>query len=411
MWKQFVRKEGRYISCKVCYNLSTMKYPEKISDQTPPPPKVGIFESPSGKLIERHFDAIKDDNIRNPYDMSVGERSAELATAREKIIGNEELEKFVIKAFLNPGNVLPYARLTNKITEVCVSLTDAEIDSIVNQFKARLRENADKYAKEFGLSAQQIQNLKTNMWNSRSPQAALNPGGIKAVAHFVQARKLLHSASPKTFPAFYFENYLDAQHGIDLIEVLQEGEEITINLIQIKSYEYDDDEVTRYTETHRKWAREYMTDMNTYEASFFSKPKAEKLKIFLDNLDGINDWFIETLTDPKPNNNKMLLFETIGLGAFTKPEQMWVLQNYLPVLKLAFNSFVSENEIGDDVSSSIHTAISDLENRLANVMEQKNNLQGISKIYSICACDKKESSKTLIFESDNPEKRKVIKIS
>ena len=74
-----------------------MKSVETISSDTSLP-KVGIFENSGGKPTERQFSAIGDNRINNPNKMLAGDRNEELTNAQNAIIGNEQLERLVIRA-------------------------------------------------------------------------------------------------------------------------------------------------------------------------------------------------------------------------------------------------------------------------------------------------------------------------
>ena len=385
-----------------------MKGIESQNQESSKPPEVGMMENVKNTR-ERHFQTISDDRIHRPEDVSRLEHNADFEKAYSKIVGNRDLEKLVVKGFTST-NALPYAELTNRITEICVSLTDSEIDNIIRKFKEGLRTWVRQYASEFGLSGRQLENLQTGKWNDRDPKSALNPEGIKAVAHFVRARKKLHAVSPQTFPAFYFENYLDAQHKIDLMEFFEGKNGITINLIQIKSYEYGPGDIEEYTQSHRDWASEFTTDLASYEKNFSVEPEdSPRFKEFFEKVDNVTDVLMDVLTGDV-ELNKSLLYEKLGIGNLPKVEQIWILENYLPAVKEDLGVMISGGLIDAKNAEKISLVITELEKQLEKSQNHRKNLTGVFEIHSLCSVKEKVVSDAVIFKASRPEDRKAIKI-
>jgi len=387
-----------------------MKNLEQILPESTPP-NIKMMENQRGKnTTERSFRTITDASVHSPETASLGDRADELEKASRAIVGNPELEKLVIKGFLSRGNVLLYAELTNRITEACISLSDAEIDSVVEKFKRTLRSKAAEYALEFGLTGKQLENLQTGRWNDRDPGRELNPLGIKSVVHFVRARKKLHAISPQTFPAFYFENYLDAQHKIDLVEVLEGAEGMIVNLIQIKSHEYNPEDIKNITQSHRDWADEFTTDLESYEKNFSVEPNdSPKFREFFEKVDNITDVLVDVLTgEVEPNKN--LLCEKLGIGNLPKIEQIWILENYLPIVREDLGAMISGGLIDAENAEKISAIISDLEKQLEKVRNHRKNLNGVSEIHSLCTVGERVVSDVVIFKAKREGERKAIRV-
>ena len=384
-----------------------MKGIEKITPEIPKPPHVNILEG-SKNIRERSFETISDIKIHGPEDVPRMEHNTDFERACRMVIGNEELEMLAIKGLSSPENVLPYATLTNKITEACLALSDNEIENIIRKFEESLRSHATRYASE--LTGKQLENLQTGKWGSRYSKNALDPNGIKAVAHFVRARKMLHAASPQTFPAFYFENYLDAHHKIDLVEVLEGAEGVTINLIQIKSHEYNPDDIKNITQSHGDWVNEFTTDLSTYEKNFSIEPEnSQAFREFFEKADNIGLVLIEVLTDDE-SPDKNLLYEKLGIGKLPKVEQVWILEQYLPVIEEELEKMVSSGWFTGEYSQKISNIINDLKTQLEKAHKHKKDLAGVSEIHSLCAVGEKVVSDTVIFKAGGND-RKAIRIS
>jgi hypothetical protein len=252
--------------------------------------------------------------------------------------------------------------------------------------------------------------LQTGRWGGRDPKDALNPGGIKAVAHFVRARKMLHTVSPQTFPAFYFENYLDAHHKIDLVEVLERKEGLMINLIQIKSHEYNPGDVENITQSHRDWVNEFTTDLSSYEKNFSVEPEnSQAFREFFETADNIGLILIDVLAgDELPDKN--LLYEKLGIGKLPKVEQVWILEQYLPVIEEELEKMVSGGWFTGEYSQKISDIINDLKTQLKKARKHKKDLAGVSEIHSLCAVGERVVSDTMIFKAGGND-RKAIRIS
>jgi hypothetical protein len=384
---------------------------ESVPVENTPPPRVNIMEEnpASHKNVERKFSAIPDDTIHNLDSMSSAERSEAFSKAYKEIVGNEELEKLVIKGFLSENNVMPYAQLMNTLTEKCISLSDTEIDSVIRKFKESLRSRATKYATNFNLTGKQLENLQTGMWNDRNPKAALNPEGIKGVARFVRARKMVHALEPKTIPSFYFENYLDAQHKIDLIEVTEREDGAVLNLIQIKSFEYKPGDIEDITRSHKAWVDGFTIDLEAYEKNYSEEPEdSPQMKEFMTNVDKVQDVFLELLTG-EDVFSKELLFERLGIGNRPKIQQIWILNEYLPQVLEALDMLKVEGTIGDSEYLTLMPVFDEIRKQLEAVKYQKKDMTGVAEVHSLCTVNEKVVSDKIIFQGQG-NKRKSIKI-
>ena len=126
-------------------------------------------------------------------------------------------------------------------------------------------QNVHAYAAEFALTENDEQLIRMGRLGAETFDESLNTKGVKSVVRFVRARKKIHELSPVTIPAFYFNDFLDAQHKIDLIEIIQDVDSFIVNLIQVKSKEYKDDEIKNITQAHRRWVHENAVDLESYE--------------------------------------------------------------------------------------------------------------------------------------------------
>jgi hypothetical protein len=299
------------------------------------------------------------------------------------------------------------------LVNLCIS--DKQIDNIINSFKKvfveKVRKNPEYYKSNFNLSGTELRDLQSGMWGRNSGEAdILNSEGVKSVVSFVRLRKKLHQLNPKTIPAFYFENKLDAKHKIDLIEVIETEKGAILNLIQIKSRQYEYGEIEKYKDAHEDWANGDNTiDLESFEKSFLEEPEdSSVVGEVLGDLDRIHEVFEDILTGSTVFSKEILL-DKLGIANRPKTEQMWLLSKYMPKLIETVDSLNLEGIFSEVEFGIVTYFINDVKKQLENVKSQKRDITGVYEIYSICAVKEKEVSKSIIFSGEN-SKRKSLKI-
>ncbi len=389
-------------------NLNFETHQPQIEKEPVLPPGIKVIEeNPSShKLVERSLHTIIDSHILDRNKMSRGELDEELTRVSRAIIGNERLEKMVVKGIKSKGNgsVAPFAELMNVLTEECISLSDAEIDSILARFKRSVISNAMKYASEFNLSGQELVELQKGLWILGGED------GVKSATRFIQARKKLHPLTPEIFSAIYIENYLDAQHKIDCIEAIDDPAGIILNLIQIKSKEYEPDEFKTITQAHRSWVNGFVVDLNSYENNFsVEPPNSARFKEFVDNVSLVEEMFLEILTTGVLLDTKTF-FNQIGINELSRVERVWVLDKLLPALEEDIDVFAREGTFEAEHIELIRQIIEDIKSQLESVKREKKNLESIIQINSICTLAEQEKSKVTIFEAGGKD-AKAVKVA
>lgn len=380
------------------------KISETPKHEKPPQITIPTRNPHSYKEQERTLSAIPDSSIGIPEQMTGRERSDAFEKAYAAIVGNEKLEQLAIRGI--KGDLSAFSARTNKITELCLSLSDEEIDSIVRKFNEVLRSKSQYYATQYNLNNEELDFLKNGMRVVRERREDIfNSIGVKSVTHFVRSRLKLHSAKPETIPAFYFENYLDSWHNIDLIEIIEGGDGLVMNLIQIKSREYTQEEIAKNTEAHKNWVDGYAVDLSSYEQSFELAPEdSEQYEAFFNDVSRIEDLLLSMITEEGMTVDT--LFEKIGIKGMPNVQRMWILKHYISAIKDAF-SHVKELDLTEDQVSNIDNIISGIEVKLAAVLAKKKELDGISEVYSICAVGDKEVSNVCIFKKSDGERKAI----
>ncbi len=380
------------------------KIPETPKQEKPPEIKIPTVDPITHKHQDRILSTILDSSIKIPEQMTGRERNDAFEVAFTKIVGNEQLERLTIRAV--KGDRTSFPELTNRMTELCLALSDGEIDDVVRKFNDTLRSKVDLYANKYTLSSEEIAHLKNGMkMVGEKRKDIFNPIGIKSVAHFVRSRLKLHSAKPETTPAFFFENNLDGEHNIDLIEVFDQPEGVVMNLIQVKSKDYTTEEIAKNTEIHKNWVDGYAIDLNAYEKSFEVEPEdSNRYKEFFGEVSRVEDLLVDMLTGEAMSTE--VLFEKMGLTGVPNVERTWILSTYIGAIKEAFGH-VEDVGLTEEQLSRIHGIIGDIEAKLASVLAKKKDLKGISEIHSICTVAERQVSDVVIFKAEGGDRKAV----
>jgi len=380
------------------------KIPETPKQEKPPEIRIPTRDPYSGKEQERLLSLIPDSVVKIPEQMTGRERNDAFEKAYAAIVGNEKLEQLAIRGI--KGDLSAFSARTNKITELCLSLSDEEIDSIVRKFNEVLRSKSQYYATQYNLNNEELDFLKNGMRVVRERREDIfNSIGVKSVTRFVRSRLKLHSVKPETVPAFYFENYLDSWHNIDLIEMFERGDGLVMNLIQIKSRDYTTEEIAKNTEIHKAWVDGYAVDLNAYEKSFEAEPEdSDRYKEFFGEVSHVEDLLVDMLTGEEVSME--ILFEKMGLKGVPNVERAWILSTYVGAIKEAF-AHVEDVGLTEEQLSRIHGIIEDIEAKLASLLAKKKDLKGISEIHSICTVAERQVSDVVIFRGEDGNRKAI----
>jgi hypothetical protein len=373
-------------------------------EQVPPPPSIKVIENNNeGKTTERILQSISDDRIKDPRGMSKIEGNDELKLASESIVNNKKLERLVVKGLLNKRNhqeVTSLAALMNRLTEICISLPDDQIQRIIDQFKAGLRSRFRVYAEELGMKSEKEITEMMAFGLGTGPKAVLESQGIVSAARCMRERKKLHSVGENMIPAFYFDNYLDAKHQIDLIEVLTTSEGLVLNLIQIKSKALTQEDIESVSTAHKKWIDGPVMNMQAYENTLTIEPinSAVIEKIITDS-STIQDIFLEVASGKESSANQ-ILFERLGIDTITKPERIWLLKHNLPKLRERADAFIETGVLDEEDVIKLHHVLDGIEKQISTMEQQKKDLRAIVEVHSICVVDGKEVSNKVVFSPE-----------
>lgn len=395
------------------YNIGQTPIPEKIPQikiptlnsmevVEPIPKKVPYVMFPTrdpktGKHHKIVLSPIPDSTVKTQDKMSEQERKDSTDAGYETIImRNERLELLAVRAINREMGA--FSELMNKLTVLCLTISDEKIDEIIEKFRISLTKKAGKY----NIKEDSIKDLLTGM------KMIGGSVGIKSVIHCMQDRLVLHSKNSKTIPAFFFEDYLDSLHSIDLIEMIVEEYGIVINLIQVKSRDYTGDELEKYKNDHKNWVDNHLIDLDTYKKSIEVEPKnSAELNKLVPKVSEIGDLLLGMINEDTMTTDE--LFENIGIKGMSNVERVWILSVAIDRIREAFVN-VKDLGLTEYELSRTNAVISDIEARLAVVIEQKKNTHGISEIHLICYVKKNEASDVVNKEvkSEVSEVSKVV---
>lgn len=377
------------------------------------PPKIDIVESgvtsKNNKITERSLSSISDDLVNNPDEMDRAKYNEAFESAFKFIVGNKDLEKLAVRGFIEEVGGISFAKLMNKLTEFSVSLTDTEIDNIIGGFKRGIITRASQLGTEMKLTGDQLKRVQNGLISERNPHGSIDSMGIKSVVSFIRTRKKLHKLKPETIPSFYFEDYLDARHKIDLFEAIEGSEGTILNLIQVKSRNYTPEEIEKSIQAHKNWIDGFTVDLKTYENNYSREPKdSARYREFIGNKDTLDNLFFEILTGESVIT-KERFYRIIRLEGRAKPEKFWILREYLPAMKNEVEELMTGGILDGKTYKTAQALLSDIDTELQNMLTYKNNLTGIAEVHSITTVAEKIVNDEIIFSATDDD-RKAIKI-
>jgi len=386
----------------------------QIENPKPPEIKIPTYDHVTRKMSELSLHAIPDSSVHNPDTVSLRVHKDDFEKAYNAIVGNISLQRLFLEAFLRKKkdkyDVMGYAQIENTFSQHCISLSDAEIDNLIRNFRnAVLKNIRENKCKDYNLNQEDIHKLTASQTEKGSLfSESFGPEGIKSVVRFVRNRLKMHAVNPVTIPAFYFENYLDARHKIDLIEIIKDDKNVIMNLIQIKSRDFTEEEIQKNTNAHRDWVNEYAMDLSVYEKTLQNEPvDSQKLKELFEEAFHLEDVLTDILTGDKPIS-KDLLFDKLGLKGRPNIEVLWVLSTYMEVFKDAC-SHVEDMGLTDDQINRIRGVITDIQAQVDVLLKKKKDLEGISEVHSVFVVHERQVSDVIIFKGEG-DKRKALNI-
>jgi hypothetical protein len=379
----------------------------EAQSQVPPSesiPKIKIIESapttPAG-IEERMLRPIPDSQVHDIQEMSYKERNEAFSQAFNSIVGNKKLLRLVFKGIElhNQIDRVDYlSQVNNAITEQCILLSDDEIDRIMQAFKLDIVKHVDQYAREFAIRDEDMTAIKSGKITSDNFIDSFNKRGIQSVIHFVRDRKKVH-AGKETIPALYFQNYLDARYAIDLIEVDNTQDGVELRLIQIKSKQYDSDEIDHIHQKHASWTRSKMVDIDAYERMYEEEPKdSTRWENFFSQVDTLEQVLLEFVTNE--NISKEELLKQLAMTDIPRTEQVWIIDRYMALFTEAYDELKDELDLDVETRQRVQKVIDVMQSEVTKVQQKLKDLKGVRKVYSVCTVDKNIVSEQLVFDGE-----------
>lgn len=324
-----------------------------------------------------------------------------------------------IKSFITYEHPEKASYLTNFFTKICIKLDDRQISLLMDNFTESIRRMTPEITKKYNLTNHQAHILISGTRISesfvdgkikKSINNPFNAYGVKAMVRFIRSRQLLYKAKPETPVHFYIEDYLDSVHKIDLLELVQTENGFVLNLIQLKSHRYGDGDTEKYHSYHRNFVNGFLVDIESYESALLSQPdNVENIDSFMSDNESVENAFLEFLTSG--NFSKDDLLKSLGIDSKIKRAQkFWIIRKYLSLLKDKIR-YMKEKELFEpEEIEKIEKVLSEIQSELNTILSKTRDLTGITEVYSVCASEKGEESKELIFSASG-SKRKAVKLS
>jgi hypothetical protein len=192
---------------------------------------------------------------KDPYRLKKFEYDQLLQNARKDVLENPELLGTIlqaVKAKTQNKRVDDFAKVENILIEKCISLTESDIDNLIRQLGKKFLEFLRSTNRINEVTGQIRDDLITGRFN-------IDSRGIISTINFIRARINLLTKNPAQNFVIGFNNLLDANYKIDLVELIfgkTQNDIEQLNLIQIKSSVPHPEETKLITGTHRYFLRE-----------------------------------------------------------------------------------------------------------------------------------------------------------
>ncbi len=336
-----------------------------------------------------------------------------IVEARERLLDNEDLYRKYIRGFtsMEGNHPVELAGLQNIFITFCQDLPDPEIESLVTQFIRGLIDYILKNKATIGISQNQLEKIL-------SPERrAINARGIINIVEFIRARKKLHGTLPGDGYGLYIEENLDARHKIDLVECIfgedENGQrEIdSMNLIQVKSQEPDEKQQEDIITDHRRWIRECVMDLETFEREFSKGiPDGIAIKTLLKNAEEMETLLLDLCTDPAGFNPDNFI-SRLDLEDLTNKQKAWLLLTYGSDLRKKIHDSVEQGLLEKEQGDAILATLEKLESKIRAKAKMPKRFATIQNINSVIAVGPRIVKQEEIASASIPGKnKKVLKL-
>ena len=308
-----------------------------------------------------------------------------LTESRESILNDEKLTQKMLLAILeklNDKRTTKFADIENILIERCINLSENDIDSIVRQFNKKFIAYIQSQKGVIDIPGKTIQEVVIGKFN-------LNSLGVKSVVNFIRARSKLLLSNPEQSFIIGFNNHLDARNGIDLVEVIFEGEEDSdidqLNFIQIKSSRPAEDEMEKIMSEHANFANGDMLSMR--EIDNLQLPKEEEQRLFEETISNQINMIekIFEICDQYQGTDRESLIKLLGLDNLNNMQKAWVLSKYFEKIKYQIENTFLEGYIMQENKDALIRDLETLRRDLINKSGIPSNITPIKSVNSIIA--------------------------
>jgi len=339
----------------------------------------------------------------------IEDRHEALKIARLALIDNPKLqERFFEAVIQGEGNKDPsgFAAIENLFVKHCLTLDDAEIESLIRQFNAGLSEYA---AKNVGILPSKVTSPESIKKQKRYASS------IISVIDFINSRKKLLDIDPKTQHEFFTEDILDAKYQIDLIECIYEeidGEMVvhTMNLVQVKSSDPTESDIRNITDGHRAWINSSVMDFDAFRREYTDgMPDEVTLELLGNDATEIIGLLLEVWSNPGDFNPEDFI-KKLELDDLNNKQKAWLLRQFTPiVIEHLRKGAIEHKSLEKDVELTIKK-LTDLEEKVCAKAKLPRNLARVQTINSIITVGAKIVHQTILQEKpENQDKAKILK--
>lgn len=380
-----------------------------IESSSQPEPRVSILEKDASKKAGKfpaHPEMVSGLAVpADPATLNKAEYDGILSEARQRSVNNDAFIVKLVSAMAEKSeerrSVRRLAEIENSLVEICANLADRDIDSLLAQLRKKCINYIYQNKGLLNVSPKSMEDMHRGKWD---PNAA----GIKSVVHFLRGRTSLLTKEPAQRFVIGFNNHLDVDQKIDLMEIIFGETELDIeqlSFVQIKSKPPTEEELAQLTYEHQEYVRREM--MNLGEIEELELPKEEEKRLFEETLSNqaiMFDKIFEICLDYE-NTRPMDLLSVLGLSKLSSIQRAWVLNTYLGTIIEQITQACEEGYVSE---RSKDLLVDDMEYLLKKLIKETGlplKLARINRVNSIIAVGAKIVKQTEIFRSGSQKEK------
>jgi hypothetical protein len=324
-----------------------------------------------------------------------------LAKARDRILNDDFVAKLVsamIEKSLSNKSVRKLVEIENNLVEACIDLGDTDIDNLVGQLNMKSLQYLSKNEHIQKIPRQAHEDIYSGRWNPYS-------AGIKSVVHFIRERSKLLMLEPSKKFAIGFNDRLDVDRKIDLIEIIftEVASDIEqLNLIQVKNSTPNEKEISDIVNEHRSFANFDILRLGDIKDFDLSEEMEEQL--FEETLSN-QAIMIEKIFEICVNYQKVnpeVLIDMLGLGNLSNFQKSWLLDTNLEIIIKQVGMACDEGYIGEQDKNNLIQDLQSLDKTLTKKAGIPLKMVQINSVNSLIAVGSNVIKEVNVYNPKNP---------